>query len=83
MCVCASFTSVLVRYGQAKLIEFNPIRATDVQLVDGAVFVISNSCADINKAATSHFNTRVAECRLATQASSKMVVVTPDRNDVP
>jgi len=54
---------------KAKLIEFNPIRSTDVQLPDGAVFVISNSCVEINKAATDHFNVRVAECRLAAQVS--------------
>jgi len=52
---------------QAKLIEFNPIRATDIQLPEGAVFVISNSCVKMNKAATDHFNVRVAECRLAAQ----------------
>jgi len=52
---------------QAKLIEFNPIRATDVVLPDQAVFVISNTCSEVNKAATDYFNVRVAECRLATQ----------------
>jgi len=29
--------------------------------------VISNSCVEMNKAATDHFNVRVAECRLAAQ----------------
>ena len=43
------------------------MRATDVWLPDGAVFVVSNCCVELNKAATSHFNTRVAECRLAAQ----------------
>ena len=52
---------------KAKLIEFNPIRSTDVQLPDEAVFVISNSCVKMNKAATDHFNVRVADCRLAAQ----------------
>lgn len=50
---------------QAKLIEFKPLRATDVKLPDGAVFVISNCCVEMNKAATSHFNIRVVECRIA------------------
>lgn len=50
---------------QAKLIEFQPLRATDVKLPDGAVFVISNCCVEMNKAASSHFNIRVVECRIA------------------
>lgn len=52
-------------FQQAKLIEFSPLRATDVKLPSGAVFVIANSCVEMNKAATSHFNVRVMECRLA------------------
>ena len=59
---------------QAKLIEFNPIRATDVRLPEGAAFVISNSAVEMNKAATHHFNTRVAECRLATQVRYTMIL---------
>lgn len=50
---------------QAKLIEFQPLRATDVKLPAGAVFVISNCCVEANKAATSHYNIRVVECRIA------------------
>lgn len=56
---------------QAKLIEFNPLKATDVYLPDGISFVISNSCVEMNKAATSEFNTRVLECRIATQVLGK------------
>lgn len=56
---------------QAKLIEFNPLKATDVYLPDGISFVISNSCVEMNKAATSEFNTRVLECRIATQVLRK------------
>ena len=52
---------------QAKLIEFHPTRSTDVKLPREAVFVVSNSCVEINKAATSNFNMRVAESRLAAQ----------------
>ena len=33
---------------QAKLIEFNAIRATDVQLPEGAVFVIANEGRDVS-----------------------------------
>ncbi|KAM7152028.1 N-acetylgalactosamine kinase isoform 3-T3 [Macrochelys suwanniensis] len=59
--------SFLAEEGTAKLIEFSPLRATDVRLPSGAAFVIANSCVEMNKAATSHFNIRVMECRLATK----------------
>lgn len=58
---------VFLVLNQAKLIEFQPLRATDVKLPDGAVFVISNCCVEMNKAASSHFNIRVVECRIATK----------------
>ncbi|XP_071794285.1 N-acetylgalactosamine kinase-like [Asterias amurensis] len=61
----------LAEAGTAKLIEFNPIRASNVSLPDGTTFVISNSCVELQKAATSHFNIRVVECRLATQILAK------------
>ncbi|XP_078313928.1 N-acetylgalactosamine kinase-like [Crassostrea virginica] len=63
--------SFMAQKGTAKLIEFNPLRATDVYLPDGISFVISNSCVEMNKAATSEFNTRVVECRIATQILAK------------
>ncbi|XP_035192137.1 N-acetylgalactosamine kinase isoform X3 [Oxyura jamaicensis] len=63
--------SFLAEEGTAKLIEFSPLRATDVRLPSGAVFVIANSCVEMNKAATSHYNIRVMECRLATKLLSK------------
>lgn len=63
--------SFLAEEGTAKLIEFNPLRATDVQLPDGAVFVIANCCVEMNKAASSHFNMRVVECRIATKMLAK------------
>lgn len=63
--------SFLAENGTAKLIEFSPLRATDVKLPAGAVFVIANSCVEMNKAATSHFNIRVMECRLATKILAK------------
>ncbi|XP_054475180.1 N-acetylgalactosamine kinase [Anoplopoma fimbria] len=59
--------SFLAERGTAKLIEFQPLKATDVKLPDGAVFVISNCCVEMNKAASSHFNIRVVECRIATK----------------
>ncbi|KAM9064952.1 N-acetylgalactosamine kinase isoform X2 [Sarcophilus harrisii] len=63
--------SFLGEEGKAKLIEFNPLRATDVQLPSETSFVIANSCVEMNKAATSHFNTRVMECRLAAKFLAK------------
>ncbi|XP_008288980.1 N-acetylgalactosamine kinase [Stegastes partitus] len=63
--------SFLAEKGTAKLIEFQPLRATDVKLPDGAAFVISNCCVEMNKAATSHYNIRVVECRIATKMLAK------------
>ncbi|XP_078386399.1 N-acetylgalactosamine kinase isoform X3 [Cetorhinus maximus] len=63
--------SFLAERGTAKLIEFSPLRATNVKLPRGAVFVIANSCREMNKAATAHFNIRVVECRLATKILAK------------
>lgn len=51
------------------MIEFSPLKATDVRLPSGATFVIANSCVEMNKAATSHYNIRVMECRLATKVT--------------
>ncbi|XP_077256970.1 N-acetylgalactosamine kinase isoform X2 [Temnothorax americanus] len=59
--------------GKAKLIEFPSnkgelsLRASDVTLTEGAVFVIAHSQAYHNKASTADYNLRVAECRLAAQ----------------
>ncbi|XP_072290817.1 N-acetylgalactosamine kinase [Eucyclogobius newberryi] len=63
--------SFLAESGKAKLIEFQPLRATDVKLPSGAVFVISNCCVEMNKAASSHFNIRVVECRIAAKMLAK------------
>lgn len=49
------------------LIEFRPLRTTDVTLPENAVFVIAQSRAYHNKASTGDYNLRVAECRLAAQ----------------
>ncbi|XP_045156365.2 N-acetylgalactosamine kinase-like [Mercenaria mercenaria] len=63
--------SFMARPGTAKKIDFNPLREEDVCLPEGVAFVISNSCVEKNKAATSDFNTRVVECRLAMQVIAK------------
>ncbi|XP_055218944.2 N-acetylgalactosamine kinase isoform X6 [Gorilla gorilla gorilla] len=71
---CAGLVTLTVlgrSLSKAKLIEFSPLRATDVKLPSGAVFVIANSCVEMNKAATSHFNIRVMECRLAAKLLAK------------
>uniref|UniRef100_A0A1B6MNJ6 Galactokinase n=1 Tax=Graphocephala atropunctata TaxID=36148 RepID=A0A1B6MNJ6_9HEMI len=57
--------------GCAKLIEFNPLRTTEVSLPPGAVFVVANSLIAKNKAASNDFNIRVVECRLAAQVLAK------------
>lgn len=57
----------MARTGFAELIDFNPIRATDVQLPVGGTFVIAHSLAESQKAVTAatNYNNRVVECRLA------------------
>lgn len=45
-----------------------------MKLPDGAVFVIANSCVEMNKAASSHFNIRVVECRLATKVLLRSIL---------
>ena len=55
----------LAEEGCAQFIEFHPeLKATPLQLPNGACFVVANSLAEINKASTSDFNERVVECRL-------------------
>mmetsp|Transcript_8583 Transcript_8583/g.28088 ORF Transcript_8583/g.28088 Transcript_8583/m.28088 type:complete len:363 (+) Transcript_8583:119-1207(+) len=59
--------SIMGELGVAKLIDFNPVRATDVPLPEGGTFVIANSLAVSKKAETAagKYNLRVVECRLA------------------
>lgn len=71
--------SFLAEEGTAKLIEFQPLRATDVKLPEGAVFVISNCCKEMNKAASSHYNIRVVECRIATKMLAQARGLDPSR----
>ena len=46
----------MAKTGFAELIDFNPIRATDVQLPAGGTFVIANSLAESQKAVTAATN---------------------------
>lgn len=59
--------SVMAKSGFAELIDFNPIRASDVQLPPGGTFIIAHSLAESRKAITAakNYNNRVVECRLA------------------
>lgn len=55
------------------MIEFVPKLSGDkVKLPENAVFVIANSLAEANKAASNHYNDRVAECRSATWIIGKL-----------
>uniref|UniRef100_A0A6A7G9C7 N-acetylgalactosamine kinase-like n=2 Tax=Hirondellea gigas TaxID=1518452 RepID=A0A6A7G9C7_9CRUS len=62
---------LLSREGSAQLISFNPLRCTVVTLPKGATFVVANSLHPMNKAATSDFNLRVVECKLARSILAK------------
>ncbi|KAF9592676.1 hypothetical protein IFM89_016753 [Coptis chinensis] len=59
--------SIMAKFGFAELIDFNPIRATDVQLPANGTFVIAHSLAESQKAVTAatNYNNRVVECRVA------------------
>eukprot|EP00731_Ephydatia_muelleri_P001587 Em0001g1587a len=63
--------SFLAEPGKAKMIEFNPIRPSNVSLPVGTQFVISNCLIKTNKVAFAVFNERVMECHLAAQVISK------------
>lgn len=57
--------------GCAQFIEWEPLTATPTTLPANAYFVIANSLTKANKAATSDFNQRVIECRLACRILAK------------
>ncbi|XP_017840579.2 N-acetylgalactosamine kinase [Drosophila busckii] len=62
----------LAKKGYAQHIEFHPkLNATPVMLPAGCCFVVANSCVHKNKAASSDYNERVVECRLATRWLAK------------
>eukprot|EP00127_Corallochytrium_limacisporum_P007269 Clim_evm10s246 gene=Clim_evmTU10s246 len=66
--------SLMGREGMAKYIEFVPaLKATDVPLPSGIVFVVSNTLVESHKYATAgqNYNARVAECRIAAQILNK------------
>ncbi|KAH0933918.1 hypothetical protein HID58_011035, partial [Brassica napus] len=53
--------SIMAKPGFAKLIDFNPVRATDVKLPDCGSFVVAHSLAESQKAVTAakNFNKRI------------------------
>lgn len=57
--------------GCAQFIEWDPLKATPTRLPPNSYFVIANSLTKANKAATSDFNQRVIECRLACRILAK------------
>ncbi|KAG0559692.1 hypothetical protein KC19_10G123600 [Ceratodon purpureus] len=59
--------SIMAAPGVAKLIDFSPIRASDVVLPTTGSFVVANSLTESKKAetASTNYNNRVVECRLA------------------
>jgi N-acetylgalactosamine kinase len=59
--------SIMAAPGVAKLIDFGPIRASDVVLPKTGSFVVANSLTESKKAETAatNYNNRVVECRLA------------------
>ncbi|KAK8969983.1 Galactokinase [Platanthera guangdongensis] len=67
-----SAISVMAKSGFAELIDFNPIRASDVQLPPGGTFIIAHSLAESRKAITAakNYNNRVVECCLAAPSTA-------------
>lgn len=65
----------LAKQGCAQFIEWDPLRATSIDLPGNAVFVIANSLTEANKAATSDFNQRVVECQLACRFLAKKMQI--------
>ena len=63
--------SFMAEPGVAKMIDFNPIRCSDVRLPSSAAIVVSNTLVLANKAAFTNYNERVVECRIASQMIAK------------
>ncbi|KAK4476130.1 hypothetical protein MN116_001349 [Schistosoma mekongi] len=71
--------SILAVENNALLIEFTKpfVTINPIQLPSDIVFVIAHSGVHARKAATSHYNERVAECRLAARNPSLFQILAP------
>ena len=68
--------AILAEEGSAKIIDFIPtLNATNVQLPSGVCFYVAHCGVAMHKAATSHYNTRVAETRLAAAMIAKRLKI--------
>lgn len=58
--------AMLAEKGSAKIIDFIPqLNATNVDLPDGVCWFVAHCGVSMQKAVTAHYNSRVAETRLA------------------
>ncbi|CAJ0930261.1 unnamed protein product, partial [Mesorhabditis belari] len=64
-------SEILSPKGAALRIDFNPLKSKPVHLPNDALFVVLHSGDTLNKAASSHYNERVIECRIAAQILGK------------
>lgn len=68
--------AMLAEEGSAKIIDFIPqLNATNVELPPGVCFYVAHCGVAMHKAATSHYNTRVAETRLAAAVIAKRLKI--------
>ncbi|KAH7695288.1 galactokinase, partial [Aphelenchoides avenae] len=61
----------LAEPGKALRIDFNPLKWEPVKLPADALFAVLHSGSEFNKGATSYYNQRVVECRIAAQIMAK------------
>ncbi|TKR96084.1 hypothetical protein L596_010155 [Steinernema carpocapsae] len=66
----------LAEAGCAMRIDFKPLGFQKVNLPENALFAVLHSNALMNKGASSHYNERVVECRLAAQLMAKKHEIT-------
>jgi len=65
--------AVNAKPGYAARIDFNPLSVKQFRLPSTVKFIVAQSLAIKNKAASNDFNTRVVECRLASQVIAKQL----------
>ena len=72
--------SVMGTLFEAQLIEFNPVRASPVQLPESCCFIVAHSLKVSEKALTgvAHYNVRVVECWIASAILAKKLGATKD-----